>query len=64
MYDLDYIKLQHSDTHSDTQDFRKHILLPGYFQQILFYYIFSVRVDQNLPFGQNQFARQWVNEKV
>ena len=32
------------------------MLLSGYFQQILFY-IFSVRVGQNLVFGQKQFGR-------
>ena len=32
------------------------ILLPDYFQQLLFCYIFSAGVGQNLVFGQKQFA--------
>ena len=45
MFDLDYIILQ---------PFRKYIPLPGYFQQILFYYIISVGIGQNLVFGLKQ----------
>ena len=54
MYVLGYIMLQHFYTHF--YKFSGNTFLPGYFQQILFYYIFSVRVGQNLVFGQKQFA--------
>ena len=43
--------------------FQKILLLPSYFQQILFYYIFPVGVGQNLAFGQKQFACQRVKKE-
>ena len=55
MYDLDYIILQHSNT---------HFFQPSentYFYQVIFN-IFSVRAGQNLVFSQKEFAHQRLNK--
>ena len=46
------------------QAVRKHILLPGYFQLILFYYIFSVEAGEDLVFSQKPFAKGLTRSSV
>ena len=41
-----------------------HILLPGYFQQILFYYIFSVEAGEDLVFSQKPFVKGLTRSSV
>ena len=57
---LDYIILQHSNTHFYKLSENMYFYQVIFNTQILFYYIVSVGVGQNLVFNQNNLRPKWL----